>query len=294
MARLGILGWPVAHSRSPAMHAAAFAARGLDGWRYQRLPVPPALFSETVRALGPAGFLGANVTIPHKEAALAVAASASATARAIGAANTLTFAPGGAVAAENTDGPGFLAALPRSPAGATALVLGAGGSARAVVWALRDAGAERVWVWNRTPERARALAAELGAEAVEAPQPADFLVNCTSVGLENLSTVDAALKQVGLSNDDLQVYANVVDLVYRDGDTPLLQAARAQGAVTVDGLEILVQQGALSFQLWTGLPAPMEAMREAAAARTGAEDQSEPGPLPPQAGSAPRSRGRRR
>src|SRR4051812_20056776 len=154
--RLGVLGWPVAHSRSPAM----FAALGVP---YQRLPVPPELFAETVRALGAAGFTGANVTIPHKEAALAVADTASERARAIGAANTLSFGVDGSIAAENTDAPGFLAALPDPPAGRTAAVMGAGGSARAVVWALREAGAAEVRIWNRTPEKARKLAAEMGA-----------------------------------------------------------------------------------------------------------------------------------
>ena len=163
--RLGVLGWPVAHSRSPAMHNAALAAVGLGDWRYQHLPVAPELFAETVRALGAAGFAGANVTIPHKQAALGLADEATATARAIGAANTLTFA-GGRIHADNTDAPGFLAALgderPRS-----ALVLGAGGSARAAVHALREVGAD-VAVWNRTAARSQALAEDLGARAVSA------------------------------------------------------------------------------------------------------------------------------
>lgn len=275
------------------MHRAAFAACGLTGWQYQRLPVPPALFAETARALGPAGFLGANVTIPHKPAALAVADKASAAARAIGAANTLTFDDGGRISAENTDAPGLLAALPEPVAGATAVVMGAGGSARAAVWALREAGAERVWVWNRTAARARALAQDLGAQAIAAPRAADLLVNCTAVGLGDSATLDAALKQLRLSNDDLSQYRYVVDLVYRDGDTPLVRAAREQGALVVDGLEILVQQGALSFSLWTGQPPPVQAMRQAASdAAMPAEDQSDPG-KPSQAGSDPRSRRRR-
>jgi shikimate dehydrogenase len=126
MPRLGVLGWPVAHSRSPAMHNAALAALGMHGWRYQRLPVPPALFAETVRSLPSAGFLGANVTIPYKHAALELATEASAAAREIGAANTLTFAADGAIAAENTDAPGLIAALERltdMPAHPRALVL---------------------------------------------------------------------------------------------------------------------------------------------------------------------------
>jgi shikimate dehydrogenase len=128
MPRLGVLGWPVAHSRSPAIHNAALAAVGLAGWRYQRLPVPPALFEQTAAALGQAGLLGANVTIPHKQAALALAGQASDAARQIGAANTLTFAADGTIAAENTDAPGLIAALDCSPRGLSALVLGAGGS----------------------------------------------------------------------------------------------------------------------------------------------------------------------
>ncbi len=111
MPLLGVCGWPVAHSRSPAMHEAAFAAAGLEGWRYLKLPLPPQLFAETVRALPAAGFRGVNVTIPHKAAALALADGASDAAREIGAANTLTFESGGAIHAENTDAPGLIAAL---------------------------------------------------------------------------------------------------------------------------------------------------------------------------------------
>jgi shikimate dehydrogenase len=272
MPRLGVLGWPVAHSRSPAIHNAALAALGMEGWRYQRLPVPPALFAQTTRALGSAGFLGANVTIPHKQAALELATHASQAAREIGAANTLTFAADGSIAAENTDAPGLIAALGAltdMPAHPHALVLGAGGSARAVAWALREAGASSVAVWNRTPERARTLARELGVEAVPAPGPADLLVNCTSVGLqapvgiERSATEGEALNQLGMTFDQVGKYSYVVDLVYRSGPTPLLAAAAAHGAGTVDGLDVLVAQGALSFELWTGRTAPLEVMRRA-------------------------------
>jgi shikimate dehydrogenase len=244
------------------MHNAALAHLGLAGrWRYQLLPVPPELLSETVRALPAAGFRGANVTIPHKEAALALADQASAPARAIGAANTLTFAPGGAIAADNTDAPGFLEALPASAAGRRALVLGAGGTARAVVWALREAGAAEVAVWNRTPARARELAAELGARPVRAPVAADLLVNTTSVGLAD---PDATFKDLPLAADAVGDYAIVVDLVYRDGGTLLLAEARRRGCETVDGLEILVRQGAKSLEGWLGRPAPLEVMRQGA------------------------------
>lgn len=267
------------------MHNAALAELGLDDWHYQRLPVPPALFAETVLALGQSGFAGANVTIPHKEAALALASEVSAAAREIGAANTLTFEPDGSVRAENTDAPGLIAALGVDPRGLRALVLGAGGSARAVAWALREAGAADVAVWNRTPARATALAGALGLRAVDAPEPADVLVNCTSVGLvedveegpseagstnlaasglERSASQHRVLNQLGLAFDQLGEYSHVVDLVYRSGPTPLLVAAAEQGCRTVDGLDVLVAQGALSFEIWTGRPAPLEVMRRAA------------------------------
>jgi shikimate dehydrogenase len=266
MPRLGVLGWPVAHSRSPAMHAAAFAALGLTDWTYQLLPVPPELFDETVRALPAAGFAGANVTLPHKLAALALADEASPAARAIGAANTLLF-DRGSIRAENTDAPGLLAALPLDPAGRSALVLGAGGSARAVVWALRQSGAE-VAVWNRTPARAEALVRELGGRVATGAEPADFLLNCTAAGLhEPTRDPTHTFKSLPLNADELGEYACVVDLVYRDAPTPLIEAARRAGAEVVDGLEILVAQGAVSFELWTGRQAPVEAMRTGATAR---------------------------
>jgi shikimate dehydrogenase len=263
-----VLGWPVAHSRSPAMHNAAFAALGMAGWRYQRLPAPPSLFAEIAGALAQSGFLGANVTIPHKRAALELAGDASEAAREIGAANTLTFARDGSIAAENTDAPGLIAALAQPPRGMRALVLGAGGSARAAVWALREAGAGEVSVWNRTQARGEALAREFGVRAVPTPEAADLLINCTSVGLrapaiERSATDSEALNQLGLTFDQVGKYSYVVDFVYRAGSTQLLAAARAHGARTLDGLEILLAQGALSLELWTGRQAPLEIMRRA-------------------------------
>jgi shikimate dehydrogenase len=242
MTRLGVLGWPVAHSRSPAMQRAALRAVGLDGWAYQLLPVPPELFDETVRGLPAAGFLGANVTIPHKEAALAVADTATPLARTIGAANMLTFTSEG-IEADNTDAPGLLAAIGDPPA--SALVLGAGGSARAAIHALAGAGCE-VSVLARTPGRA----AGLPATVVEHPVAAQALVNCTPVGLHDPD--ELPLDPAG--------YELVVDLVYRDGGTALTRAAPGR---VVDGLEILVRQGALSFTRWTGREAPLDAMRTA-------------------------------
>ena len=239
------------------MHNAAFEALGLD-WRYVKLPVAAELFEETVRALPASGYRGANVTIPHKEAALAVADDADEPARAIGAANTLTFADGSIYAA-NTDAPGLLAALPREPKGTSALELGAGGAGRAAAWALREGGAE-VSVWNRTPERAAALAAELDVMAAEAPEAADLVVNATSVGLRP----DDAIEELPLAWIDPPELA--VELVYGDHETPFAAWAEAAGAELVDGLEVLVRQGALSFERWTGRKAPLDAMRKAARA----------------------------
>jgi shikimate dehydrogenase len=261
--RLGVLGWPVAHSRSPAIQNAALKAVGLDDWRYQLLPVPPELFEETVRALPRAGFRGVNVTIPHKEAALELASAASARAGQIGAANTLIFGDDG-IEADNTDAPALIDALPVSAAGRTAQVLGAGGSARAAVWALLDAGAREVAVWNRTPERARALTEQIGGTPVQQLEPAGLLINCTSVGLDDPG---ATFKQLPLRADHLARYECVVDLVYSPHQTLLVRAARERGVQTVDGIDLLVRQGALSFERFTGHPAPLDVMRAAATRR---------------------------
>ena len=229
------------------MHQAAYAATGLDDHRYQHLPVPSELFAETVRALPAAGFAGANVTIPHKERAILVADVVTARAREIGAANTLTFRDDGAIEADNTDAPGLLAALGEPPA--SALVLGAGGSARAVVWALQRAGTD-VAVLARTRRRAEVL----GVRLVDDVEPAECLVNCTPVGLDDPDAVPAPPEG----------FPTVVDLVYRDGGTALIRRAGQAGARTVDGIEILVRQGAISFERWTGVIAPIDAMRLAA------------------------------
>jgi shikimate dehydrogenase len=233
------------------MHNAAFEALGLD-WRYVKLPVPPELFERTVRALPGSGYRGANVTIPHKLAALALADSVSGAARAIGAANTLTFADDG-IDADNTDAGGFLDALGESLQGRTALVLGAGGAARAVVWALVEAGASEVSIWNRTGERAEELASAFDARAVAHPVAAEIAVNATSVGLQ-----DGSLPLEGVDPPGL-----AVELVYGRA-TPFAAWARAGGARVVDGLEVLVRQGALSFKRWTGVDPPLDVMREAA------------------------------
>ena len=251
---LGVAGWPVGHSRSPAMQNAALAELGLE-WLYVPVPVPPDLFPATVPALGPAGFRGVNVTVPHKLAAREAADSLSPAAAAIGAVNTLSFGDG--IEGDNTDAGGLLDALEEPVGGRTALVLGAGGAARAAVWALLDAGAE-VSVWNRTATRAEELAADLGARAVAKPVPAEVVVNCTVVGLAG-----GGVDDLGLAGVDPG--AVVVDMVYGDEPTPVEGWAASGGARFVSGLEVLVRQGARSLARWTGCEPPVDVMRAAAA-----------------------------
>jgi shikimate dehydrogenase len=246
----GVLGFPVGHSRSPAMMNAAFGELGLD-WRYLKLPVSPERFDETLVALAGSGYLGANVTIPHKVAAHDLADELSDAARSIGAVNTLTLRDG-RIAGDNTDAGGLLDAI-GEPLPGTALVLGAGGAARAAAWALAQAGAD-VTVWSRTSERSAELAAELGVGHSERPGPSELLVNATSVGLRPGDSLD------GLPLVDARV---VVDLVYGAGPTPVVRWAEERGARVVDGLEVLVRQGARSLQLWTGREPPVDTMRRA-------------------------------
>ncbi len=241
------------------MHNAALRACGLTSWRYSRLPLPPEVFAETARALPGAGFRGINVTIPHKTAALTLADSATERARAIGAANTLIF-DRGEIWADNTDAPALIAALPWGIAGRTAQVLGAGGSARAAVWALLDGGAEEVRIWNRTPARTRELCDELGGGVpTEEIGPANLLVHCTPLGLDGGS----AFKRLPLRADEIERYECVIDFVYTSAGTDLVHAARAHSVPAIDGLELLVGQGALSFEQFTGRAAPLGVMREA-------------------------------
>jgi shikimate dehydrogenase len=256
---LGVAGWPVAHSLSPAIQNAALAAAGLTDWRYLKLPLPPERFAETVRALPAAGFRGINVTIPHKHAALALADEVTPTAAAVGAANTLTFTGAGVIEADNTDVTGLLDTLP-DPTGRTALVLGAGGAARAAVYALRSAGAAEVLVWNRTRARAERLVADLGGRVVDTPEPATLVVNCTSVGMRES---DSPFKSLPIHADTLDVGTYVADMVYKRGGTQLLDQARKRGATVVTGLEILIAQGAASFERWTGMTATRATMRGA-------------------------------
>jgi len=260
--RLAVLGHPVAHSRSPAMQNAALKELGLaDEWHYEAIDVAPEDFEPTVGEMVAGDFVGANVTIPHKEAALRLADTATPQAKAIGAANTLSFRHG-AVEADNTDAGGLLDALPESPAGKRGLVLGAGGAARAVVWALNNEGAE-VEVWNRTASRASELCFDLGGAPVSDPSQSDYklIVNTTSVGLQGEDPFDGPLP---LKEGEFKSEQVIVDLVYSASPTKLARAAREAGAPTVDGIEILVRQGARSLRIWTGQEPPLDVIRAAA------------------------------
>lgn len=261
MPRLAVLGHPVSHSRSPAMQSAALAELGLGReWAYEAIEVAPDAFEARVRAMPGEGFAGANVTVPHKGAALALADALSETAREIGAANTLSFA-GGEIRADNTDADGLLNSLPASPTGKRALVLGAGGAARAVVWALLREGAA-VDVWNRTGSRSANLCEGLGGSPVSTPDQGvyELLVQTTAVGLGG----EDPFEELPLDAGGFAPGQVVVDLVYGKEPSRLLAAAEEAGATVVDGIEVLVQQGALSLRIWTGREAPLDAMRAAA------------------------------
>jgi shikimate dehydrogenase len=252
------------------MQNAALEALGLgDEWTYEALDLEPGEFAPRVRELPGQEYVGVNVTIPHKQAALELADQASEAATEIGAANTLSFADG-VIHAENTDATGLLSALPDPPAGKVALVLGAGGSARAAVWALAGQAAS-VSVWNRTPERADQLVRDLAGTTAEGrltPVSAeqirangfDLIVNCTAVGMGD----EDPFEELPLDPEWFDAKITLVDLVYAGGESRLVRVARERSATAVDGLEVLVQQGGESLRLWTGLDPPLDVMREAA------------------------------
>lgn len=269
MPRLAVIGHPVAHSRSPAMQNAALKALGLwPEWEYGCLDFAPAEVEQRTRELAESGdYKGVNVTVPHKTAVLHLATGVTKEVRAIGAANTLIFTPKD-VYAHNTDAGGLIGALEgvATPRGRRALVLGAGGAARAAVWALTKSGAgidatTGVDVWNRTAKRAEALAAQLGGRAVRDPDLGSYgiVVNTTTVGLHGEDPFEHLPLASGFDPEHI-----VVDMVYGDRPSQLLAAAEAVGATTVDGLEILVQQGARSLEIWTGEKPDLEVMRRAA------------------------------
>jgi len=270
----GIMGWPVSHSLSPAMHNAAFASEGLD-MAYVPLPVAPARVAEAVAGLRALGFRGVNVTMPHKAAVPPLLDRIDDDARAIEAVNTIVVERE-ELRGYNTDVGGFVAALrevvPEPLAGAGGLVLGAGGAARAAVLGLTRLGLSRCTVVARTTARAEELVrllqplagatrfTVLGFGQLDAAsvREADVLVNATPLGM------DEALKVPRVLVDNILRDHIVYDVVYGQRPTMPLERARALGARAIDGLAMLVCQAALSFELWTGRPAPLDVMRSAA------------------------------
>lgn len=258
--RAGVIGWPIKHSKSPRLHGHWLQKYGVNG-TYEHVETPPETFDQQVRALIADGWRGANVTIPHKEAALAVADDASEIAKAIGAANTLIFRDDGTIFADNTDGYGFIENL-RQGAGtlwnaqAPAVVLGAGGAARAVIHSLLDAGASEIRLTNRTAARADDLADRFGPnvktipwDSVASALPgAGLIVNTTSLGMKGAPPLTIDLSAAPKT-------AIATDIVYTPLITAFLEAATAQGLKTVDGLGMLLHQARPGFTAWFG-PTP--------------------------------------
>jgi len=262
----GIIGWPVSHSLSPVMHNALYDAMDLN-WRYMALPVHPARIAEAVAGIRALGLAGVNVTIPHKETAMPHLDELTPAARAIGAVNTI-IAEGDRLIGDNTDVSGFLKALDQAGvplAGRQALILGAGGAARAAAWGLltRDT---QVLLLTRTPARAHRLAEDMRqsvagahiAVAAQTPRSVDLVVNCTPVGMppqDSQSPLPAGLT--------LNAKTAVMDMIYRPLETMLLRQAREAGAICVSGLDMLVYQGVIAFERWTGETPPVDIMRTA-------------------------------
>ena len=271
---VGLIGWPVAHSLSPTMHNAAFAELGID-WAYVPLPVHPKDVQQALKGLMALNFVGANVTVPHKQAVMRYLDELSDASQITGAVNTIHLKDG-KFYGHNTDASGFLNALKESdcdPSGLRVAVLGAGGAARAVVYSLAQAEAASIVVFNRTAERAAFLVDDL-AEAfpdsklgfelltVEAlaglNNSVDLVVNTTSVGM--YPDVDESPWPAEVAIPDNAVFN---DLVYNPPETVFLAAARTAGGKSIDGLGMLVHQGAFAFETWTGQQAPIEVMRQA-------------------------------
>ena len=258
----GVIGHPIAHSRSPAIHNAAYLALGLD-WVYVAFPVPPGRGGDAVAAMRVLGLAGLNVTMPHKADAAAACDELVGDAAVLGVVNTVVPGPGGRLRGLSTDGDGFVASLADEGVSLEArrvLVLGAGGAARAVAVAARRAGAD-LTVAARRAEPAASVAALAGARTVPWAEPLevggwDVVVNATPLGMGD---------RPGPAVRGLHPEQVVVDLVYEPRRTPLLTAAEAAGARTVGGLGMLVHQAALAFEAMTGRVAPLPAMRAAAA-----------------------------
>lgn len=253
----GVMGWPVAHSLSPRLHGFWLEHHGVDG-TYLPLAVQPARFAAALQSLSEMGFRGVNLTLPHKEAGLAACDRIDSFARRVGAVNTIVFEAGRLIGS-NTDGFGFLESLRQEapdwdPRAAPALVLGAGGAARAVVGALRDAGAPEIRLSNRTPARAGKLASDLDAPVVLVPwaeraaalDGIGLLINTTSLGMVGKEPLDLDLAA-------FPTRALVTDIVYNPLETPLLAAARERGNPVVDGLGMLLHQARPGFESWFGV-----------------------------------------
>ncbi|MFW2389045.1 MAG: shikimate dehydrogenase [Polyangiales bacterium] len=270
--QLGIFGWPVAHSKSPEMHESAARALGIE-LRYERFEVAPDGLSDAVQAKHRAGIDGYNLTVPHKQAIMSLVDDVAPGARAIGAVNTVVRSDGKYVG-HNTDALGFVRSLEEAGVtieGANVVVLGAGGAARAAVVGLAQAGAADIQVLSRRPEQGEALerslspatSAVLGSaplsEAKRFFESATLLVQATSATLE--SNPGAAEFAAGLPIDSLPDRAAVVDMVYKPLKTSLLERAEARGLVTVDGLGMLLHQGAIAFEMWTGFAPSLDVMR---------------------------------
>lgn len=263
----GVLGWPVSHSRSPRLHGYWLETLGIDG-AYLPLPVHPEDFAAAVRSLAALGFRGANVTIPHKQAAFEVCDVVDATARRAGAVNTLVFRDG-RIEGSNTDGFGFLETVRDQapgwqPADGPAVLLGAGGAARAIAAALLDAGCPLVTLVNRSRDRAEALARDLGGPIAVAEAPplagAALLVNTTSLGMQGHPSLEIDLAP-------LPAAAVVADIVYVPLETALLTAARERGLRAVEGLGMLLHQARPGFEAWFGVsPRVDPALRDLVAA----------------------------
>ncbi len=266
----GVIGHPVAHSRSPKLHGHWLRSYGLSGF-YIPMDVVPADLEQVVRTLPKAGFVGANVTVPHKEAALRLADKASDRASVIGAANTLVFRPDGSIHADNTDGYGFLENLKSgapdwNPKDGPAVVFGAGGAARAVISALADSGVPEILLSNRTRTRADHLKEEFGqritvvdwVQAGNVIEEAELIVNTTSLGMTGQSELRVPL-------DGLQPGSVVTDLVYAPLKTRLLAEAEDAGCTTVDGLGMLLHQAVPGFERWFGVKPEVDDAARAAA-----------------------------